>query len=357
MNSFGKIFRITSFGESHGPVIGGVIDGVPAGQPIDIEQIQYELNRRRPGKNNLVSQRNEADKIEILSGIFEGKSLGSPIAFIVRNNNHNSADYENIKHIYRPSHADYTYDIKYGIRDYRGGGRASARETIARVVAGSIARQILAQQNIFISAFTSQIGNIYIPEPRNNYSIEEINQSIIYCPHKETSDKMEQLILQMKAEKDSIGGIIECRITGCPAGIGSPIYDKLHAQLAVAMMSINAVKGFDYGSGFNAIDKKGSELNDSFYTENGQIHTHTNHSGGIQGGISNGEDIYMRIAFKPTPTLPREITTIDKNGNQVTEKIAGRHDPCIVPRAVPIVESMAAIVILDNILLAKTEKI
>lgn len=356
MNTFGKIFRLTSFGESHGVAIGGIIDGVPSGELIDIDEIQHELNRRRPGRNIFVSPRQEIDEIEILSGLFEGKTLGTPIGFLIRNTNQKPDDYENIKEVYRPSHADFTYEMKYGLRDYRGGGRASARETIARVVGGAVAKQILARHGIKIRAYTSSIGNVALNNSVTDYDLDNIDNSAVYCPDPETSIKMEELISRVKAEADSIGGIVTCVIKGVPVGIGNPVFDKLQSRLAAAMMSINAAKGFDYGSGFESSTMRGSQHNDLFISDNGKIHTRTNNSGGIQGGISNGEDIYMRIAFKPTATLPREFPTVDCNGNNVSIKIDGRHDACVVPRAVPIVEAMAAMVILDSILSAKSDK-
>lgn len=354
MNRFGNIFSVTTFGESHGAAIGGVIDGMPAGVDIDLDKIQHELDRRRPGQSDIVTARNEKDKVEILSGLFEGKTTGQPIGFIVRNADHHSADYENIKNVYRPSHADYTYTTKYGIRDYRGGGRSSARETIARVVAGAFAKQALETVGIRIFAYTSQVGNIALDKDYKELDLNAIDANDVRCPDADTADKMKSLILDVKKDGDTIGGIISGIITGCPVGLGDPVFGKLQATLASAMMSINAAKGFEYGMGFSGVTHRGSEMIDIFTTQNGHIVTKTNNSGGIQGGISNGQDITFRVAFKPVATLLREIETIDKNGNQTVLKAKGRHDPCVLPRAVPIVEAMAAITILDAWLANKT---
>ena len=354
MNTFGRIFRLTSFGESHGNAIGGVIDGIPAGEVIDIEAIQSELNRRRPGQSSLVSQRNEQDRVELLSGIFEGKTLGTPIGFIIRNCDHHSGDYDMLKDAFRPSHADYTYTAKYGIRDHRGGGRSSARETVARCVGGAFAKLALKNYGITINAFTSQVGNICLEKPYTFYDIALAETNSVRCPDSKIARVMEDLIENVKAEGDTIGGIVSCVIKGCPAGLGEPAFNKLQSMLAGAMMSINAAKGFEYGEGFASACRKGSELNDLFTNKNGKITTQTNHSGGIQGGISNGQDIYFRVAFKPVATLLREQTTVDKDGNATTLKTKGRHDPCVLPRAVPIVEAMAAMVILDAIMMDKT---
>lgn len=340
MNTFGNILKLTSFGESHCPAIGGVIDGFPANIDIDVDFIQSELNRRRPGTSKLTTSRNEADAVEFLSGIFNGKSTGCPIGFIIRNNDAHSNDYSSIKDLFRPSHADYTYDQKYGIRDYRGGGRASARETAIRVVGGAMAKLLLNQIGVNINARISQIGNVVL-----NGTKEECDK------------QYSEIVSQVKAEGDSIGGIISCSIQNCPVGLGEPIYGKLHAALGFAMLSINAVKGFDYGMGFDGIGQKGSELNDIFYNEGDGIKTKTNNSGGIQGGISNGEEIYFRVAFKPVPTIMQDQQTVDKQGNNVVFKAKGRHDPCVLQRALPVVESMAALVIADYYLLNKTNKI
>ena len=357
-NSFGNIFRLTSFGESHGAAIGGVIDGMPAGIAIDLDAVQRELDRRRPGQSAIVTARNEKDRVRILSGIFEGVTTGTSIGFIIENENQHSADYGNIKDAFRPSHADYTYTTKYGLRDYRGGGRSSARETAARVVAGAFARQALAQLGIDLYAYTSQVGEIALSRDYRLYSRDAIDTNAVRCPDAAMAAEMEQLIKQVKGEGDTIGGIITGVITGVPVGLGEPVFGKLHAMLGAAMLSINAVKGFEYGDGFDFATRRGSEVNDAFTTDSeGRVRTATNHSGGIQGGISNGEDIIFRVAFKPVATLLRDVNTIDKDGNSITLKARGRHDPCVLPRAVPIVEAMAAMVILDAYLLSKTTRL
>lgn len=357
-NSFGNIFRLTSFGESHGAAIGGVIDGMPAGIAIDLDAVQRELDRRRPGQSAIVTARNEKDRVRILSGIFEGVTTGTSIGFIIENENQHSADYGNIKDAFRPSHADYTYTTKYGLRDYRGGGRSSARETAARVVAGAFARQALAQLGIDLYAYTSQVGEIALSRDYRLYSRDAIDTNAVRCPDATKAAEMEQLIKQVKSEGDTIGGIITGVITGVPVGLGEPVFGKLHAMLGAAMLSINAVKGFEYGDGFDFATRRGSEVNDAFVTDDaGHVSTATNHSGGIQGGISNGEDIIFRVAFKPVATLLRDVNTIDKDGNSITLKARGRHDPCVLPRAVPIVEAMAAMVILDAYLLNKTTRL
>lgn len=356
MNRFGNIFSVTTFGESHGAAIGGVIDGMPAGIEISTDLIQKELDRRRPGQSDIVTARNEQDKVEILSGLFENKTTGQPIGFIVRNADHHSADYSNIKDLYRPSHADFTYSAKYGIRDYRGGGRSSARETISRVVAGAFAKQALKTVGIDICAYTSQVGNITVNKKYTELDLTAIDSNDVRCPDAEAADKMKSLILDVKKNGDTIGGIITGIIKGCPAGLGDPAFGKLHAALASAMMSINAAKGFEYGMGFDGVTHRGSEMIDSFISKDGKITTLTNHSGGIQGGISNGQDITFRVAFKPVATLLREVLTVDKDGNATVLKAKGRHDPCVLPRAVPVVEAMAAITILDAWLANKTVK-
>ena len=357
-NSFGNIFRLTSFGESHGAAIGGVIDGMPAGIAIDLDAVQRELDRRRPGQSAIVTARNEKDRVRILSGIFEGVTTGTSIGFIIENENQHSADYGNIKDAFRPSHADYTYTTKYGLRDYRGGGRSSARETAARVVAGAFARQALAQLGIDLYAYTSQVGEIALSRDYRLYSRDAIDTNAVRCPDATKAAEMEQLIKQVKGEGDTIGGIITGVITGVPVGLGEPVFGKLHAMLGAAMLSINAVKGFEYGDGFDFATRRGSEVNDAFVTDDaGHVSTATNHSGGIQGGISNGEDIIFRVAFKPVATLLRDVNTIDKDGNSITLKARGRHDPCVLPRAVPIVEAMAAMVILDAYMLNKTTRL
>jgi chorismate synthase len=356
MNTFGTIFKLTSFGESHGKGVGGVIDGVPAGIEIDMVYIQNELNRRRPGQSNITTPRKESDEVVFLSGIYEGKTTGTSIGFVIYNENQHSSDYENLKDIYRPSHADFTYQTKYGHRDHRGGGRSSARETISRCVAGAIAKLALLQYGIDIKAYTSQVGTVKLAGTYHDYDLNTIESNLVRCPDTDTAEKMIALIHQVKSEGDTVGGVISCVISGAPIGLGSPVFGKLHAELGNAMLSINAVKGFEYGMGFEGVGFKGSEMNDTFYNNNGQIRTKTNHSGGIQGGISNGEDIYFRVAFKPIATLLQNVETVDKDGKEITLKAKGRHDSCVLPRAVPIVEAMAAMVIFDQLLLAKATK-
>ncbi|MCI1648622.1 MAG: chorismate synthase [Bacteroides sp.] len=356
-NSFGNIFRFTSFGESHGKGIGGVIDGFPAGIEIDMDFIQSELDRRKPGQSAITTARKEPDKVEFLSGIFEGKSTGCPIGFMVWNENQRSNDYDNIKEVYRPSHADYTYRAKYGIRDYRGGGRSSARETISRVVVGALAKIALKQLGIRITAYTSQVGPIRLEENYTTYDLDTIENNPVRCPDQEKAKEMEHLIAEIKAKGDTIGGVITCVIKGCPIGLGQPVFGKLHAALGNAMLSINAVKGFEYGEGFKGLKMKGSEQNDIFYNNAGHIDTRTNHSGGIQGGISNGQDIYFRTLFKPVATVLMEQQTVNIDGIDTSMKARGRHDACVLPRAVPIVEAMAAITILDYYLIDKTTQL
>ena len=357
MNTFGEIFRLTTFGESHGPAIGGVIDGMPAGIGIDLDFVQRELDRRRPGQSALTTPRKESDRVEILSGLFEGKTTGTPIGFIIRNENQHSADYDNLRDVFRPSHADYTYYNKYGIRDHRGGGRASARETAARCVAGAFAKIALQAYGIDVKAYTSQVGGIALPGTYKDYDLNAIESNAVRCPDAATAEKMADLIKSVKAEGDTIGGIITGVITGVPVGVGEPVFGKLHAALGAAMLSINAAKGFDYGSGFEGVAQRGSKQNDLFVADGeGHVHTLTNNSGGIQGGISNGEDIYFRVAFKPVATLLREQPTVDKDGHAATIKARGRHDACVLPRAVPVVESMAAMTLLDYLLLANLYK-
>lgn len=353
-NTFGHIFTLTTFGESHGEAVGGVIDGMPAGIDIDMEFIQSELNRRRPGQSAITTSRQEADRVELLSGVFEGKSTGCPIGFIVRNTNQHSNDYENMRNLFRPSHADYTYFEKYGIRDHRGGGRSSARITISRCVGGALAKLVLRQKGISIQAYTSQVGDIALDKDYSRYDLSLTETNAVRCPDQQKAAEMEALIAKVKAEGDTIGGIITCVIKGCPTGLGEPEFDKLHASLGQAMLSINAVKGFEYGDGFNSATMRGSQVNDVFVPSTGDqqpITTTTNHSGGIQGGISSGQDIYFRVAFKPVATILTEQQTVDKEGNATTFTAHGRHDPCVLPRAVPVVESMAAMTILDYILL------
>ena len=347
MNTFGTKFRITTFGESHGAAVGGVIDGMPAGILVDEDFIQSELDRRRPGQSKLTTARNEADKVELLSGIFEGKTTGCPIGFLVRNTNQHSQDY-----VFRPSHADFTYTQKYGIRDHRGGGRSSARETISRVVAGAFAKLALKDLGISIQAYTQQVGNIALPGTYKDYDLSLTESNDVRCPDPVYAQKMADLITEVKAEGDTIGGVIACVIKGCPVGLGEPAFDKLHALLGHAMLSINAVKGFEYGLGFAGVTERGSQQNDKMIPlPDGRIGFATNNSGGIQGGISNGEDIYFRVAFKPVATLLMEQDTVNADGEATKLTARGRHDPCVLPRAVPIVEAMAAITILDAYLL------
>ena len=351
MNTFGTIFRLTTFGESHGEAIGGVVDGMPPGIDIDMAFIQSELNRRRPGQSRITTSRQEPDQVELLSGVFEGKSTGCPIGFIVRNQNQHSQDYENMRCLFRPSHADYTYHEKYGFRDHRGGGRSSARITISRCVGGALAKLVLKQKGISIQAYTSQVGSIALDRDYHRYDLSLTETNAVRCPDPEKAAEMEELISRMKTEGDTIGGVITCVIKGCPAGLGEPEFGKLHAALGAAMLSINAVKGFEYGEGFSGINMRGSEQNDEFRITDGIVTTATNHSGGIQGGISNGQDIYFRVAFKPVATILQEQQTTDLEGNPATFTARGRHDPCVLPRAVPVVEAMAAMTILDYYLL------
>lgn len=355
MNTFGNIFRLTSYGESHGAAIGGVIDGCPSGIVMDMEFIQNELNRRRPGQSKITTPRKEADEVEFLSGVYDGKTTGTPIGFIIRNNNQHSSDYDNLKDIYRPSHADYTYSQKYGVRDHRGGGRSSARETIARCVGGAIAKLALQQLNISITAYTAQVGSIKLGNDYNQYDLSQIESTPVRCPDIEKAEEMIKLIEEVKSKGDTIGGVIACVVKGTPVGLGEPVFGKLHAALGSAMLGINAVKGFEYGDGFD-VNHRGSEVNDVFYNNNGKISTKTNHSGGIQGGISNGQDIYFRVAFKPVATVLMNQDTVNKEGEETNLKARGRHDACVLPRAVPIVEAMAAMTILDYYLLSKTNK-
>ncbi|WP_452230086.1 chorismate synthase [Lacinutrix sp. MEBiC02404] len=347
-NSFGNVFKVTTFGESHGIAIGGVIDGCPSGLQLDLEAIQNELNRRKPGQSEIVTQRKEPDTVEFLSGIFEGQTTGTPIGFIIKNANQKSKDYTHIKDVYRPSHADYTYDQKYGVRDYRGGGRSSARETACRVVAGAIAKQVLS--NVKINAFTSSVGEIFIDKPYQDLDFSKTESNIVRCPDEAIAEKMIARIKEIRKEGDTIGGTVTCVLQNVPVGLGEPVFDRLHAELGKAMLSINAVKGFEYGSGFCGAKMKGSEHNDSFNPDGS---TKTNLSGGIQGGISNGMDIYFRVAFKPVATIMQKQETINNKGETVEMQGKGRHDPCVVPRAIPIVEAMAALVLADYYLLNK----
>ncbi len=351
MNTIGMFFRLTDFGESHGPAIGGVIDGMPSGVEIDFAAVDAELARRRPGQSKMTTQRKESDTVEWLSGILDGRTLGTPIAFIIRNRDMRSGDYDVVSETYRPNHADYTYDAKYGIRDWRGGGRASARETAVRVVAGALAKQVLAKQGISVMAWTSQIGNVvYKGSPED---VKTVEASPVRCPDPELSSQMEDALLKAKNDRDTIGCMVSCRVKGVPAGVGEPIFGKLQEMLAAAMMSINAAKGFDYGDGFEAASMRGSESVDSFVPDCGQIRTTSNHSGGIQGGISNGADIVFRVAFKPIATMPRPLKTVNAAREEVVIEVKGRHDVCVVPRAIPVVEAMAAITILDALLMSR----
>ena len=351
-NTFGHIFTLTTFGESHGAAIGGVVDGMPAGIKIDMDFIQQELNRRRPGQSSITTSRKEKDQVELLSGVFEGCTTGTPIGFIVRNENQHSQDYDNMRNLFRPSHADYTYYNKYGMRDHRGGGRSSARITISRCVAGALAKLALQQVGISIEAYTQQVGDIALEHDYQHYDLSLREQNAVRCPDAEKAKEMEALISQVKADGDTIGGIISCVIKGCPTGLGEPEFGKLHAELGAAMLSINAVKGFEYGAGFAGVSQRGSEQNDIWQEG---FSTQSNHSGGIQGGISNGQDIYFRVAFKPVATLLMEQETVDKDGNATKLTARGRHDACVLPRAVPVVEAMAAITILDAYLLYSKE--
>ncbi|WP_271781929.1 chorismate synthase [Aquimarina algiphila] len=350
-NTFGNLFKVTTFGESHGVAIGGIIDGCPAGVALDLEAIQAELDRRKPGQSAIVTQRKEPDTVEFFSGIFEGITTGTPIGFAIKNANQKSKDYSHIKDSYRPSHADYTYDQKYGIRDYRGGGRSSARETASRVVAGAIAKQVLSE--IKINAYVSGVGAIKLEKSHTELDFSLTESNIVRCPDPKMANEMENYIKQIRKEGDTVGGIVSCAISGVPIGLGEPVFDKLHAELGKAMLSINAVKGFEYGSGFAGAELKGSQHNDLFNTDGT---TKTNLSGGIQGGISNGMDIYFNVAFKPVATIMQDQETIDKDGNMVNMQGKGRHDPCVVPRAVPIVEAMAALVLVDYWLMNRTIK-
>lgn len=356
-NSFGKLFKITTFGESHGLALGVIIEGCPAGLKIDEEKIRLEMQRRKPGQSKITTQRKEEDEIQILSGVFEGKSTGTPIGIVIPNSDQKSKDYSHISDKFRPSHADYTYFEKYGIRDYRGGGRSSARETAARVAAGAIAKQFLETKGVTVQAFVSQVGDLTLEKNYQEMDLSKAEENIVRCPDPETAERMIDLIDSVRLERDTIGGVVTCVIKNTPVGIGEPVFDRLHAELGKAMLSINAVKGFEYGSGFEGVKMRGSQHNDTFVKEGDKIHTLTNHSGGIQGGISNGEDIYFRVAFKPVATIMQDQKSLNEAGESVIVSGKGRHDPCVVPRAVPIVEAMAALVIADYILLAKSNKL
>ena len=359
-NTFGNLFTLTTFGESHGNGIGGVVDGMPAGIEIDLDFIQHELNRRRPGQSAITTARSEPDSVELLSGIFEGRTTGCPIGFLVRNRDHHSSDYDNLRQLFRPSHADYTYYNKYGIRDHRGGGRSSARITISRCVGGALAKLALRPLGISVSAYTTQVGPIALAHDYRHYDLAQAEHNAVRCPDASKAIEMQQLIEQVQAEGDTIGGVIACVVRGCPVGLGEPEFGKLHAALGAAMLSINAVKGFEYGEGFAGATQRGSQQNDMFLppaAAGAPLATATNHSGGIQGGIANGQDISMRIAFKPVATLLREQQTVDISGHPATFTARGRHDPCVLPRAVPVVEAMAAMTILDYYLLNESTKI
>lgn len=356
MNSIGNLLRLTTFGESHGVAIGGVLDGYPAGVLIDEEFVHSEMVRRRPGQSAITTARNEADEVQFLSGIFEGRSTGTPIAFTILNNNNRSADYDNLREAFRPSHADYVYDRKYGVRDHRGGGRSSARETAVRVCAGALAKLALKQLGIDVTAYTSQVGEIALAGDYSHYDLTLAETNPVRCPDAEVAAAMEQLILDVKREGDTVGGVVSCVIKGAPVGLGEPLYGKLSASLASAMLSINAAKGFEYGNGFAAAAGRGSQQNDIFYNDGNGIATRSNNSGGVQGGISNGNDIYFRVAFKPVATVLMEQPTVTKDGVETTLLSRGRHDPCVVPRAVPVVEAMAALVVLDYYLLDRARR-
>lgn len=355
MNSFGQHFRITTFGESHGPAIGVIIDGCPAGIDFDEDLIRKDLERRKPGQSRITTQRHEDEGFKVLSGVFEGKTTGTPIAIVIENQDQRSKDYSHLKETFRPSHADYTYEVKYGIRDHRGGGRSSARETAARVAAGAVARMFLNKSGVSIGAYVSRVGDIQAPPP-DQLDLSRTEENIVRCPDQSTAEKMIQLIDQVRLDQDTIGGVVTGVIQNLPAGLGEPVFDKFHAELGKAMLGINAVKGFEYGSGFEGTKLRGSAHNDEFYSEGSRVRTRTNHSGGVQGGITNGEEIYFNIAFKPVATIMQDQQSVDRSGNEVTISGKGRHDPCVVPRAVPIVEAMAALVAADFLLRSRLSK-
>ncbi|MBQ5817552.1 MAG: chorismate synthase [Bacteroidaceae bacterium] len=357
MNTIGTQVRLTTFGESHGIAIGGILDGFPSGVVVDEDFVRSEMRRRRPGQSAVTTARNEADEVQFLSGIFEGRTTGTPIGFVIHNTNNRSNDYDNLRDAFRPSHADYTYSAKYGVRDHRGGGRSSARETAVRVCAGALCKLALAQMGITVQAYTSQVGDIRLEGSYKDYNLALAEENVVRCPDAEKAAAMERLILDVKRNGDTIGGIVTCVAKGVPAGIGAPLYNKLSSSLAAAMMTINATKGFDYGDGFASVTGRGSQQNDIFFDDNGAINTRTNHSGGIQGGISNGQDIYFRVAFKPVATILSEQQTVDADGKNTIISARGRHDPCVVPRAVPVVEAMAALTILDHCLLSRCTRL
>ena len=356
-STYGKIFKISTFGESHGKAVGLVLEGCPAGLEIDESKIQLDLDRRKPGQSHIVTQRQDGDLIQIVSGVFEGKATGSPIAMMVWNEDQRSKDYSHIADKFRPSHADYTYSEKYGVRDYRGGGRSSARETLARVAAGAVAKMVLSRLGISIKAYVSQVGTLKLEKSYQSMNLDLAEENIIRCPDPEMAEKMIEFIDETRKNRDTVGGIVSCVIQGCPVGLGEPVFDKLHAELGKAMLSINAVKGFEYGSGFSGVEQFGSQHNDIFVKEGDKVKTITNYSGGIQGGISNGEDIYFRVAFKPVATIMTDQQSLNEAGEETTISGKGRHDPCVVPRAVPIVEAMAAIVLADFYLRNKSIKL
>lgn len=356
-NSIGTLFRLSTFGESHGEAIGGILDGCPSGLSLDLKAIQHELDRRRPGQSHIVTQRKESDTVKILSGLFEGKTTGAPIGFVIYNEDQRSKDYNHNQDVFRPSHADFTWFEKYGIRDHRGGGRTSARETASRVVGGAIAKQVLAHYGISIQAYVKSVGDIVLEHPYTALDLSATDQNIVRCPHAATAERMIARIEEIRKQGDTIGGVIACVVKNCPIGLGEPAFDKLHAELGKAMLSINAAKGFEYGSGFEGTQLKGSEHNDAFRNENGKTVTTSNHSGGIQGGISNGADIYFNTAFKPVATIMKEQETVNEAGEETTISGRGRHDPCVLPRAVPIVEAMTALVIADYLLISKTNRL
>lgn len=356
-NTFGKLFKISTFGESHGLGLGVVIDGCPAGLTIDEDFIRSEMQRRKPGQSKITTQRKEEDEFQILSGVFEGKSTGTPIGLVIMNTDQKSKDYSHISDKFRPSHADYTYFEKFGTRDYRGGGRSSARETAARVAAGSIAKMLLSHYGISVQAYVSQVGDLKLEKAYQELDLNKTEDNIVRCPDQKTAERMIDYIDEVRKSRDTVGGIVSCVAKGVPPGIGEPVFDRLHAELGKAMLSINAVKGFEYGSGFEGVKMRGSEHNDAFYQDGDRVRTRTNHSGGIQGGISNGEDIYFNVAFKPVATIMQDQESVNESGETVTVSGKGRHDPCVVPRAVPIVEAMCALVLADYILISRSSKI
>lgn len=356
-NSFGKIFKITTFGESHGLGLGVTVEGCPAGLPIDEDFIRREMQRRKPGQSKITTQRKEEDEFQILSGVFEGKSTGTPIGMVIMNTDQKSKDYSHISDKFRPSHADFTYFEKYGIRDYRGGGRSSARETAARVAGGAIAKMLLEHSGVTVQAFVSQVGDLKLGKSYLEMDLSKAEENIVRCPDEAMAEQMITYIDEVRKSRDTVGGIITCVAKGVPAGLGEPVFDRLHAELGKAMLSINAVKGFEYGSGFQGVKMRGSQHNDAFYQEGEKVRTKTNFSGGIQGGISNGEDIYCNVAFKPVATIMQDQDSVNEAGEKVTVSGKGRHDPCVVPRAVPIVEAMAALVLADYLLISRTNKL